>query len=156
MLHPGDIHPDAALSALLKDTISIGTKKVPVYADWERPTNKLADDFIVIYINGPIQGVGMDTPYAHGNLIVSLYCRLNDDGSVKNNRVTYILQQFDTAIEAVCTGGYHFEYEAQQFITPTTPNQTTGYSVTSLNIRWTTTSDIIKPTNNLNENGNSN
>lgn len=146
MLHPCDIHPDSALCEKLKDTIIVGegnsAVKVPVYSDWERPTNKLADDFIVVYVNGSLEGVGMDTPFARGNLIVSLYCKLNDDGSVKNNRVSKILRQFDMEIENIVTGGYHFEYEAQQFITPTTPNQTTGYSVTSLNLRWTTTSEL--------------
>ena len=95
-----------------------------------------------VYVNGSLEGVGMDTPFARGNLIVSLYCKLNDDGSVKNNRVGKILRQFDMEIENIVSGGYHFEYEARRFITPTTPNQTTGYSVTSLNLRWTTTSEL--------------
>ena len=146
MLHPIDMQPDKALGAYLTGNVFVGEgtarTAVPVYSDWERPTNKLPDDFVVVYINGSLEGVGMDTPFAKGNIIVSLYCKMNDDGSVKDKRVKKILRQFDLLIDKKLTGGYYFEYEAQQFITPTTPNQTTGYSVTSLNLRWTTTSEL--------------
>lgn len=147
-ISPSAIAPDAALKACLEDSISVqqadGTvEKVAVFADWERPTNELPNDFIVIFINGDIEGVGMDIPFAKGYMIVSLYCKMNDDGSVKKNRITKILEQFDTRIEKCICGAYHFEYDAQRFITPTTPNQTSGYSVTTLNLRWTTTSDIV-------------
>ena len=93
-------------------------------------------------MNGDTVGVGMDTPFARGNIMVSLYCKMNDDGSVKKNRVKKILEQFDDLVEKRVIGAYHFEYDPQRFITPTTPNQTSGYSITTLNLRWTTTSDF--------------
>ena len=113
-----------------------------VYSDWERPTNGLPTDFITVYLNGDISGVGMDTPFAYGYLMVSLYCKMNDNGSVKNNRIRKILEQFDTLLEKKLTENYHFEYEADRYITPTAPNQSSGYSITTLNLRWTTTSNI--------------
>ena len=140
MMHPSHIHPDEELCAALEGEILVGTEPIAVYADWARPTNKLPDDFLVVYVNGDIEGVGMDTPYATGYLMVSLYSKMNDDGSVKTNRIRKILEQFDTAIEKKLTTNYHFEYDAYRFITPTTPNQSSGYSVTTLNLRWTTTS----------------
>lgn len=150
MFHPSEIHPDVELRNYLKDKISVvvsgsTTKKVTVYGDWERPTNGLEDDFIVIMLNGDFGGVGMDTPFARGFLMVSLYCRLNDDGSVKKNRVEKILKQFDTLVDNKSTDHYFFKYDPQQFITPTTPNITSGYSVTTLNLRWTTNSNFNKP-----------
>lgn len=148
MMHPSDIQPDIALQSLLKDQITVGSgraaTKVPVYADWERPTNGVPNDFVVVFINGDIGGVGMDTPFARGYIIVSLYNKLNDDGSVKKTRVNKILKQFDRLVEKCVSDGYHFEYDAQRFITPPSPNQTTGYSVTNLNLRWHTTSNINK------------
>lgn len=151
MIHPSDIQPDVALKELLQGSIVVGdganAVKVPVYADWERPTNGVPDDFIVIFINGDLAGVGMDTPYAKGYIIVSLYNRLNDDGSIRKSRINKILAQFDTNVDKCIAGAYYYEYDARMFITPPTPNQTTGYSVTNLNLRWNTTSSIINQSN---------
>lgn len=147
MMKPSNIEPDAELRDFLRGKITVGlsgggTQKVAVYSDWERPTNELPSDFLVVYMNGAIEGVSMDTPFAKGYIAVSLYSKLNDDGSVKRNRVKNILAQFEQLIEKRLTVNYHFEYDAQNFITPTTPNQSTGYSVTVLNLRWTTTSNF--------------
>lgn len=146
MMKPSSIEPDVELRNLLAGQIRAGegtsAPVVKVYADWERPTNELPADFIVIYINGDVEGVGMDTPFARGYIMVSLYCKMNDDGSVKKNRINKILAQFDDLIEKALTENYHFEYDAERFITPTAPNQSSGYSVTTLNLRWTTTSNF--------------
>lgn len=146
MPKPSTIKPDVELSEALKmHGISVGSgasaKPLTIYSDWERPTNQLPTDFVTVYINGDIGGVGMDTPFASGYLMVSLYCKLNDDGSVKKNRVAKILEQFDNFLDKCTTENYHFEYDAQRFITPTTPNHSSGYSITTLNLRWTTTSN---------------
>lgn len=162
MIHPSHIQPDVELRDYLTGQITVGTgtaaQEVKVYSDWERPTNQLPTDFVVIYINGDIEGVGMDTNYARGSLMVSLYCKLNDDGSVKKNRTKKLLSQIDEIfIERIkdpetnqetehyknlVTDNYVYKYDAPRFITPTTPNQTSGYSVTSLNLRWATTNNF--------------
>ena len=74
--------------------------------------------------------------------MLNLYCKMNDDGSVKNNRVNKILAQFDTLIDKKVIGKYHFAYAADRFITPTTPNQSSGYSTTSLNLNWHTVNNF--------------
>ena len=147
MIRPSSISPDEELRDFLRGQITVGlpggaTAPVAVYGDWEKPTNDVPDDFIVIFLNGDIGGVGMDTPYADGYIMVSLYCRLNDDGTVKKNRVKKILDQFDELIEHRLTEKYFFKYDAQRFITPTTPNITSGYSVTTLNLMWHTRNNI--------------
>lgn len=144
MIRPSDIQPDAELRDFLEGKINVGlsgggTKSVPVYGDWERPTNDTPSDFIVIFLNGDIGGVGMDTDYAEGYLMVGLYSKLNDDGSVKKARVQKILDQFDTLIERLITAHYFYRYDSIRFITPTSPNVTSGYSVTTLNLVWHTT-----------------
>ena len=148
MMKPSSIEPDVELKNFLTGRIRSGEGTsapiVKVYSDWERPTNELPSDFIVIFINGDIEGVGMDTPFARGYIMVSLYCKMNDDGSVKKNRISKILAQFDDLIEKAITPNYYFEYDAYRFITPTTPNQSSGYSVTTLNLRWATISNFNK------------
>lgn len=121
-----------------------GQRVVAVFGDWEKPTNEVPDDFLIIMNNGDIGGLGMDINYAAGYVAVSLYCKLNDDGTVKKNRITKILEQFDSVIERLRTPDYFYRYASPQFITPTTPNITSGYSITTLNLIWHTT-------NNLNE-----
>ena len=129
MMHPSLIQPDAELSAYLKDKVTVGSAsaKVTVYRDWERPTNGLPSDFIVVYMNGDMEGLGSGVDFARGNIMVGLYCKMNDDGSVKINRVQNILCQFDDILSGLTTENYHFEYDMPRFITPTQPNQTSGY-----------------------------
>ena len=96
MFNPSSIQPDSELRDFLQGQIRVGlagggTRIVAVYGDWERPTNEVPDDFLVIMNNGDVGGVGMDTDYAEGYLMVSLYSKLNDDGSVTKNRVQKIL-----------------------------------------------------------------
>lgn len=143
-MKPSSIHPDVELRDFLQNRIVVGSKseKVAVYGDWERPTNGVPKDFIVIMLNGDVGGVGMDTPYANGYLMLSLYCKLNDDGSIKKNRIAKILAQFDELIENLNLAHYFYKYASPQFITPTTPNITSGYSITTLNLQWNTNSNF--------------
>ena len=149
MIIPSSIQPDIELREFLQNKVRVGlagggSQMVTVYGDWERPTNELPDDFIVIYLNGDVSGVGMDANYANGYIMVGLYCKMNDDGSVKKNRVSKILAQFDKLLNKRITENYYFEYDPQRFITPTTPNQSSGYSITNLNLRWHTINNFNK------------
>lgn len=144
MMHPSSIQPDVELRDFLQGRVSVGTPDgsltpVAIYGDWEKPTNDVPDDFLIVMNNGDIGGVGMDINFAQGYVAVSLYCKLNADGTVKKNRITKILDQFDNIIERRNTGTYFFRYAVPQFITPTTPNITSGYSITTLNLIWHTT-----------------
>lgn len=159
MFHPSSIRPDQELRDYLEGKVFLGSGQNPspltVYRDWERPTNGLPADFLVVYVNGDIEGLGSGVDFARGNLMVALYSKMNDDGSVKTNRIQKILQQFDTLIEGLSTHHYFFEYDMPRFITPTTPNQSSGYSVTILNLRWTTNQNFSNPKPII-ENGNNN
>jgi hypothetical protein len=73
---------------------------------------------------------------------VSLYSSMNNDGSVKSNRISKILEQFDTLVHNLVTDKYFYRYPKDRFITPTTPNVTSGYSITTLNLEWHTTNDF--------------
>lgn len=147
MIPISSIQPDVELRDFLQNKIRVGlagggSQMVPVYGDWERSTNEAPSDFLVVFLNGDIGGVGMDTPYANGFIMVSLYCKMNDDGSVKKNRVSKILAQFDGLVEGLLTEHYFYKYAPLRFITPTTPNITSGYSITTLNLVWNTNSNF--------------
>lgn len=150
MMNPSSIKPDRELRDYLRGRVSAvsqdgSTVSVPIYGDWEKPTKTAPEDFIIIMNNGGPSGLGMDIDFASGNVAVGLYCKLKEDGSVKSNRIEKILEQFESLINKRATENYFFEYEQLQFITPTTPNLTSGYSVTTLNLKWTTTNNFNKP-----------
>ena len=147
MIKPSDIHPDVELKEFLTGKIQVGlpggtSANVTVFGDWEKPTNEVPNDFLLVMNNGDIGGVGMQVDYAQGYVAVSLYCKLNDDGTVKKNRITKILNQFDSLVERCQTESYFFRYAHPQFITPTTPNITSGYSITTLNLIWHTKNNL--------------
>lgn len=146
MFHASSIQPDVVLREYLTGKASVvgeeGESDIPVYGDWERPTNVAPDDFITVYMNGDCSGVGMEINYANGYIMVGLYCRLNDDGTIKKNRIKKILEQIDKLVNERVIDDYFFEYDPQRFITPTTPNQSSGYSVTVLNLKWHTTNNF--------------
>lgn len=147
MIHAADINPDVELREFLQGRIVVGvsgggTTPVQVYGDWERPTNKLPDDFIVLYINGNVDGLGTGIDYAEGYLMVSLYCKLNNDGSAKKNRIKNILKQFDTLVNKTKTQNFFYKFDMNPFLSPTTPNQTSGYSTTTLNLFWHTNNNF--------------
>ena len=149
MITPSSIHPDEELRDFLQNKIRVGlagggSQMVTVYGDWERPTNEVPSDFLVVMLNGSIGGYGMTSPYAEGYIMVSLYSKMNDDGSVKKQRVSKILAQFDDLVEGLSTENYFYKYAPQRFITPTTPNVTSGYSVTTLNLEWHTNNNFNK------------
>lgn len=149
MLKPSSIRPDKELAASLQGQVSVGlpdgsSKTVPVYANWERPTNELPDDFMVVFSNGDPEGLGMNINYARGFMAVSLYTKLKEDGSIKAERISKIIAQFEKLLFKHLTENFFFDYEPQHFLTPTTPNYTTGYSVTTLNLKWTTNSNFSK------------
>ena len=89
-------------------------------------------------MNGDVKSVGMSVNYAEGYIVASLYSKLNDDGSIKKNRIQKILAQFDKLVEGRKTENYFFRYDHPRFLTPTTPNINSGYSTTSLNLKWHT------------------
>lgn len=158
MINPSTIAPDVELrDKLLLENIYVvtgpnTTAPVPVYGDWERPTNETPSDFIVVMNNGDVGGFGNRVSYAGGFLMLSLYCKLNDDGSVKKNRVAKILEQIEALFlvpvtndyKDLITDNYVYKFAPDRFITPTTPNITSGYSVTTLNLTWHTVNNFNK------------
>lgn len=73
-----------------------------------------------------------------------LYSKMNDDGSAKMNRINNILTQFDELLEGANTNNYFYRFDSDRIIMPTTTDQSSGYSTTILNLRWTTNINFSK------------
>lgn len=149
MLKASEIHPDVELRDHLQGNVHVvmpggAEELVTVYCEQDRPTTGMPDDFISIVLNGNASSLGANIDYATGYVMVVLYCRMNDDGSVKSNRINKILAQFDEMLDGASTENYFFRFEKERFIMPTSPDQSSGYSSTILNLRWTTNTNFSK------------
>lgn len=136
-MKPSELKVDIELKSLLSGIVA-GTSPVLVYAEGEMPTDKIPDDFIEILYNGPVDSITDDRFWGRGYMAIALSNRLSEDGSVKTNRVRKILEQFEARINKAKTEHYFFKLTPDGFITPTTANQTNGYSTTILNVEWRT------------------
>lgn len=143
-----ELTPDTALKTLLDGNVSVQTSEtesyaLKVYGQDERPNMNLDDEFIEIYSNGVIQSLTKPHGVYRGNLALVVYVRANSDGTAKKNRTRQVLEQVEQLVSDKSQGGFFFEFDASNVITPTTTSQTTGYATTVLNISWHTTEEFI-------------
>lgn len=151
--------PDEALAATLDLKIEVQTSAtnsnaIKAYANASRPNASLGDEFIELFYNGIVQSVTRPREMFKGNLALTIYCKANSDGTAKHKRIASIMEQVEQLISGKTSksgvssrggalsggviGDYFFGYPANNIITPTTVNPTTGYSVTTINIEWRT------------------
>lgn len=137
------LNPDVELRDILSGNIKVQTASgtmvaIPVYGDEEQPTAGLADDFIVVRSNGSPLSVTDKMGVWRGNLMVHLFCKMNPDGSAKKNRISKILEQLETYLKRASGENFFYSINILRPITPTTVNQSSGYSSTVLNAEWHT------------------
>lgn len=139
-----ELAPDRALAAFLNGQVKLQDSEteavsVIVYAGNERPNVDLSDEFIEVYINGLIQSITKPYNYFKGAVAVAIYSKLNSDGSVTQSRISNMVQQLESLINSKRSyEDYVFEFNPDNIITTTTPNISTGYATTILNIVWHT------------------
>ena len=142
-MRPSEIRPDLALKALLEGQIVLrksATESVviDVYAQGERPNTGLASEFVEILFNGSVRSLTKPIGVLRGNVVVSVYVKSYEDGSVFQYRVDSIMKQIEEKVSSASSGDYFFEINPDNIITPTTTNIASGYSTTILNIEWHT------------------
>lgn len=143
-MRPSEIRPDLALKSLLEGQIVLrksATESVviDVYAQGERPNTGLASEFVEILFNGAVRSLTKPLGVLRGSVIVSVYVKSYEDGSVFQYRVDSIMKQIEEKVSSASSGDYFFEINPDNIITPTTTNIASGYSTTILNINWKTT-----------------
>jgi hypothetical protein len=132
-----EIEADLALKSLLTGKIATDKDVLKVYGQYEQPNSGLDDDFIRIYYNGNIRSRTYPIGVFDGNLALQLFCKCNNDGTAKRNRIRRLLAEVETYVDRKRNQGYTFKLSATP-ITPVTVDTTTGYSTTTLNIEWHT------------------
>lgn len=141
MTSPANINPDVVLAALLDRKVSVQTSAtksyaIRAYADEERPNKGVADEFIDIEWNGSARSLTRPLGLFRGNLALVIWCKARADGRAKKKRVKQIIAQCAELVDGKLSQGFFFEFNADNVITPTTVNLTTGYSTTILNVKW--------------------
>lgn len=137
-----DLTPDVALKTLLsgKVTVDADAKEVKVYAQGEQPNVGVADDYITVLYNGVITSWTKPIGYFSGNLALSVNSKLNSNRTIKLNRLRKLVEQCCLLIiDKKTADGFFFEITHANVITPPTPNDTTGYATTTINVAWHTT-----------------
>lgn len=142
-MKPSQINADVELRDLLKGLPTVQSPTgamlpVEVYIGADRPLTGVGDDFIDISYNGDPRSVDIAMGVIRGSLVVSLFSKLNSDGTIKRNRVQKILEQFEDMVHHKTSEHFCYVMDLTRFITPTTANQSSGYSVTRLNVEWHT------------------
>lgn len=142
-MRPSDIRPDLALKGLLEGNITLQRSEtefadIRVYAQGERPNNGLDSEFVEVLLNGSVRSVTKPIGVLRGSLVLAVYVKAYEDGSVFQYRVDSLLKLIEEKVSSVTARGYFFELNPDNIITPTTVNVTTGYSTTILNINWHT------------------
>lgn len=140
----GELIPDIALSELLDNKAEVKLsatqiRKVRCYSDGRQPTKGLGEEFLDITWNGGaksgIEGLGL----WEGALLLCVYVKLLPDGTVNTPRVRQLLTQSEMLVHFKSHKGYFFNLNPSQVVMRTTPDPSSGYSATMVNVEWRTT-----------------
>ena len=136
-----ELNPDEVLASLLDGKVEVQTsetEKHPItcYADNKTPGTDLGDEFLSVMLNGPV-GTVAEVRFK-GNIALTIFCRLLEDGTAKTRRIRSIIGQCRMKAMSRSVNGFLFRMDPKQVITPTTPNLMTGYSTTVINVEWRT------------------
>lgn len=140
------LQPDVALAALLDGKIELdygakgGLQRLPCYADGAQPEKNPPQCFLSVGWNGGAEAVSDPPGIYRGNLLLQVCCRLLNlsatGQTVNRQRVARVLAQVEPLVHRRRSGAFVFGFSPGALVMPTTPNLTTGYSTTILNVRW--------------------
>lgn len=138
-----DLTPDVALAALLKGNVKLRKPTseeyaVEVYEQAKTPNNGNPEVFITLQWNGSARSRSQRLGIYQGALAVTVYCKLYSDTTANTNIVRQIVEQCQRLIHRKRSERVFFTFNPLNVITPTTPNLSTGYSTTVLNVEWHT------------------
>lgn len=143
-----DLNPDVALAALLDGKVTVQTSAtqshtIRAYGDEERPNKGVGDEFIDI---GLINTQSLTQPigYFDGNLTLTICIKTQSDGRAKKKLERQIVAQCQELINGKSNGGFHFEFDPSNVITPTTTTLLPGYSTKVINVKWHVTDEFLQ------------
>lgn len=141
------LNPDATLVERLDNAVGVHTSateehSIRTYKYGKQPNKGVGDEFILVRMNGVVRSLTKPLGCFSGNIAVEIRCKLQTNATTKDNRIAEILEQVEAAVGSKTIGRYFYEIEADNMITPTTPNLNEGYSTTVINVEWRATDKI--------------
>ena len=138
-----ELNPDIALKSLLDGKVKVGSdaRVLEVYAQGMQPNSGVGTDFITILYNGTVSSWTKPIGQFDGNLALMITCKMNSNGTIKQPYMSKIVAQCVELVNRKRSQGFFFSLDKDNVITPPTPNYTTGYATTALNVAWHTTND---------------
>lgn len=147
------LNPHGVFAGVLDGKVEVHTSAtashtIKAYKYGKQPNKGLADEFIVVQKNGSTSAKTEDGFGNHGELngylAVIVNCKLQTDNTAKENRIQEILAQIEEAAKRKTYGVYYYWLDPDNLLQDTTPNTTSGYSTTAINVRWRTNDDFYK------------
>lgn len=138
------LNPHGEFAGVLDGNVEVHTSAtashpIRAYKYGKQPNKGLGEEFIVVRTNGVTQAKVRPLGLFRGTLAVIVYCKLQTDNTAKENRIEEILDQIEDAANSKTHGDYFYEIDAGNVLQDTTPNTTSGYSTTAINVEWRTT-----------------
>lgn len=138
-----NLNPDAVLAEVLTDKVIVNTtptktRSIKAFSANEQPNNKLPDEYLNVYQNGITESLTKPIGLYRGNLALAIFVKLHSNGTIMHNRIRQIMEQCEAMVNEQTYGGFYFEFDPANVITPTTTNISTGYSTTIINATWRT------------------
>ena len=135
-----ELNPDIALKSLLDGKVKVGSdaRILEVYAQGMQPDSGIGTDFITIIYNGGVSSWTEPIGQFDGNLALIISCKMNSNGTIKQPYMSKIVAQCVELVNRRKSQGFFFKLDRDNVITPPTPNYTTGYATTALNVAWHT------------------
>lgn len=137
------LNPHGVFAEVLDGKVEVHTSAtasytIKAYKYNKQPNKGLGDEFIVVQKNGVTRAMVQPIGLFSGTLAVIVYCKLQTDNTAKENRIEEILGQIEDAANCKVHGGYFYSIDADNVLQDTTPNTTSGYSTTAINVEWRT------------------
>ncbi len=138
-----ELNPDIALKSLLDGKVKVGpdARILEVYAQGMQPNSGVGTDFITILYNGAVSSWTNPIGEFEGNLALMITCRMNSNGTIKQPHMSRIVAQCVELVDRKSSQGFFFKLDPTNVITPPTPDYTTGYATTALNVAWHTSNN---------------
>lgn len=139
-----NLNPDVVLAEVLNDNVIVNTsatktRTIKAFPANKQPNKDLPKEYLNVYQNGIVQSRTKPIGLYYGNLALAIFVETQSDGTAKTQRIKQIMEQCEAMVNEQSYGGFYFELDPANVITPTTTNISTGYSTTILNVEWHTT-----------------
>lgn len=136
-----DLDPAGMFAAQLDKKVVVHTAKdvshtIRVYKYGKQPNKGIDEEFVVVRKYGTTSTRLTRLGLPNGPMAVTVYCKMQNDGTFKENRIAEIISQIEESANSKQYGGYFYEIEADNIMQDTTPEPTTGYSTTAINVWW--------------------